>query len=97
MTKTDDQRRRDLETFEHDGFSCVYCPTWRRDQVLTFEAWAFLQVDHFVPLTHNGTDDAANRVTACQQCDVMKGAELFATREDAKAKLARYWDGQRDY
>jgi 5-methylcytosine-specific restriction endonuclease McrA len=84
---------RDLEVFRRDGFKCVYCDFDAR----TFEHWAFLAVDHFVPRSRGGTDDINNLVTACVLCNHMKGAALFSTLDDARKEIQSWWAGMRDF
>lgn len=47
--------------------SCGYCG------VSEFEVGSTLEVDHFRPLLHGGTDDMANLVYACTACNRFKG------------------------
>jgi hypothetical protein len=47
--------------------SCGYC------DVSEFEVGCTLEVDHFQPLSHGGTDDIANLVYACTACNRFKG------------------------
>lgn len=70
-----------LEIFARDDFTCRYCgtqydicrawddaPRWMGGQ-----RWhGLLHVDHVVPRSRGGSDDAANLVTACARCNLSK-------------------------
>jgi hypothetical protein len=47
---------------QRDGFSCRYCRRGPADG-------SILELDHIVPHSKGGTDDADNLVTACQECN----------------------------
>jgi len=51
---------------ERDGFRCRYCGHGPPE--------AKLHVDHVVALAHGGVDDDKNLVTACEECNLGKGA-----------------------
>lgn len=86
-------RPKDEEVFERDGFKCVYCDFDGRE----FKNWAFLQVDHFVPRSLGGSDEADNLVTSCIICNHMKGAKEWPTIEEARREIATWWTGMRGY
>lgn len=46
-----------------DGYRCVYCGTSRRA----------LRLDHDLPVSRGGLDTMQNFVTACEDCDSLKG------------------------
>jgi hypothetical protein len=82
-------RRR---VYARDGYACRYCRR-KRSHVVR------LELDHFVPVAHGGTDDPGNLVTACFDCNRAKGAKLLpddgalrrfiAEREAAVAAMTR--------
>lgn len=49
------------EIFERDGWRCHYCNSMEH-----------LTVDHVVPRSRGGTDDASNLVAACRPCNTAK-------------------------
>lgn len=49
--------------YERDGWRCVYCGA--KDGPL--------RVDHDVPVSKGGTDFLKNLMTACEDCDTLKG------------------------
>ncbi|HEY5411326.1 MAG TPA: HNH endonuclease, partial [Caulobacteraceae bacterium] len=53
---------------KRDGYACVYCHA--DDQPL--------HVDHVIPVTTGGTDEIENLATACQPCNLSKGAKMLA-------------------
>ncbi len=55
-----------FEVFRRDGFRCRYCGATPVDRPL--------HVDHVIPVSDGGTDDDANLVTACAECNGGKGA-----------------------
>jgi hypothetical protein len=57
-------------TYRRDDFACRYCGRRRGRSVR-------LELDHFVPVARGGTDDPANLVTACFDCNRAKGARLL--------------------
>lgn len=54
------------EIFRRDNHACRYCGSTAPDVKLT--------VDHVVPVTLGGSDDPANLVTACTDCNAGKSA-----------------------
>lgn len=55
-----------FEVFKRDGFQCQYCGAKAPEAVL--------HVDHVKPVAEGGTNDLLNLVTACQPCNLGKGA-----------------------
>jgi hypothetical protein len=56
-----------FDVFHRDGFKCTYCG---------FSGTAKqLQVDHIRPVSDDGTNEMANLVTACKECNIGKGAK----------------------
>jgi hypothetical protein len=56
--------RTRFEILKRDGFRCRYCGATAVD--------VLLHVDHVVPRAGGGTDDAANLITACADCNLGK-------------------------
>jgi len=54
--------------FDRDGFRCRYCGRSAREDGVK------LHLDHVTPRSMNGTDVDGNLVTACQDCNLGKGA-----------------------
>lgn len=52
--------------FERDGYRCVYCNG------------TAVVLDHVVSRYHGGTDDQANLVAACSECNSRKGWKSLA-------------------
>ena len=74
--------------FARDNFTCRYCgielepyfhPTgWNKGH------WrSGLEVDHVIPLSRGGTNDEANLVTACANCNRTKYANTWKPLEVA--------------
>lgn len=59
-------KRTRFEVFKRDGFKCMYCGA--------HPPGVLLHVDHVKPLAEGGTDDEDNLVTACENCNLGKGA-----------------------
>lgn len=84
-------KRVRFNVFKRDGFACQYCGE-RPPQVL-------LQVDHIIPVAGGGTNEIANLITACTNCNLGKSDipldELpvhvqanLADRKEAASQLA---------
>lgn len=82
---------RNVRIFARDGFHCVYCDY----DGSTFERWRYLAVDHFIPRSSGGTEDDQNLVTACIDCNVMKGKYKFTTVGEARVAIAEWIAGER--
>lgn len=65
MTITDETRRNVREQYH---FACGYC------HVNEIDAGSELEIDHFQPVTHGGSDDADNLVYACPACNRNKAS-----------------------
>jgi len=59
-------KRLRFEIFRRDNHACRYCGSVAPDAVLT--------VDHVVPIALGGTDEPANLVAACADCNSGKSA-----------------------
>lgn len=55
-----------FEIFKRDGFTCQYCGA--------SPPGVLLQVDHIVAVAAGGSNEPDNLVTACQPCNIGKGA-----------------------
>lgn len=56
-----------FDIWRRDGFRCRYCGK------TALEESVILEVDHVVPVAAGGTDEPANLVTACRDCNRGKG------------------------
>lgn len=56
-----------FEVFKRDGFTCQYCGA--------HPPGVLLHVDHIVAVAEGGGNDMDNLVTACQPCNIGKGAK----------------------
>lgn len=61
--------RTRFEVFKRDRFTCHYCGKHPPD--------VLLEADHIVPRAAGGTDEMANLITACQDCNRGKGSGLL--------------------
>lgn len=59
-------KRLRFEVFRRDGYTCRYCGGTAPDVSLT--------VDHVVPVSLGGLDEASNLVTACRDCNAGKSS-----------------------
>lgn len=59
--------RTRFEIFKRDRFTCQYCGRTPPN--------VLLHVDHIVPRKEGGSDDPENLRTACQDCNLGKGAQ----------------------
>jgi hypothetical protein len=61
-----------LAIYLRDGLACGYCHA-------TIEQGARLTLDHLVPYSKGGTNDATNLVTACGRCNSSRGNRTVQT------------------
>lgn len=59
-----------FSVFSRDGFTCRYCGR-QSDEVK-------LVVDHLKPVCQGGTNDEANLITSCEECNQGKGGKTIA-------------------
>jgi 5-methylcytosine-specific restriction endonuclease McrA len=75
-------KRLRFEIFKRDGFTCQYCGG-RPPAVV-------LQVDHVIAVSHGGTNEIENLITACFECNSGKSDRNLADVPDSiKQKIAR--------
>src|SRR5215831_19467818 len=67
---------------ERDQYRCQYCGL---DGMESFENSLLMTVDFVHPRARRGKKSAANLVTACRPCNVIKGRRVFANFSEAKA------------
>lgn len=81
--------RTRFEVFKRDRFTCAYCGRTPPE--------VLLHVDHIVPTADGGPDDIENLTTACQDCNLGKGARRLEagalkpsqTAEDLQERIAQ--------
>lgn len=82
-----------FEVFKRDGFVCQYCGAHPPEAVL--------HVDHIDPVAAGGSSDIDNLVTACDSCNLGKGARLLTAVPEAlsvkSARVAETEDQLRGY
>lgn len=61
-----------FEVLKRDGYRCRYCGCTAAD--------SRLQVDHITPVSRGGTNEDANLITACQDCNSGKSNVLLSER-----------------
>lgn len=70
-----------FEVFKRDGFKCVYCGA--------HPPGVLLHVDHVVAVAAGGKNGMDNLVTACEPCNLGKGArDLTVVPQSLEAKAA---------
>lgn len=73
-----------FDVFKRDGFVCQYCGT--------HPPAVILHVDHIVPVAEGGENRIENLITACEGCNLGKGARSLTTKPPTNAfnvELAR--------
>lgn len=71
-----------FETFKRDGFACQYCGAHPPN--------VLLHVDHIEAVSGGGTNDPDNLITACESCNLGKGAaSLSIIPESLSHKASR--------
>ncbi|MCA0214756.1 MAG: HNH endonuclease [Proteobacteria bacterium] len=74
-------KRVRFDVFKRDGFQCQYCGA--------HPPGVLLHVDHIHPVALGGTNDPDNLVTACEPCNLGKGAtDLTVTPQSLASKAA---------
>src|SRR5579872_4830176 len=58
-----------FEVFKRDSFKCQYCGRVSPD--------VLLHVDHIKPVAEGGANELVNLITACQACNLGKGARTL--------------------
>lgn len=59
-----------FDVFKRDGFACQYCGATPPS--------VLLHIDHIVPVAEGGENDQDNLITACEACNLGKGAGLLS-------------------
>lgn len=82
MTRKALSKRVRFEVFKRDAFTCQYCGAHPPSVIL--------HVDHIHPVARGGENDADNLITACEACNLGKGArELSSAPESLADKASR--------
>ena len=68
-----------FDIFKRDGFTCQYCGSHPPDAVL--------EIDHIMPVSKGGDNDAMNLVSACGGCNRGKSAKLLDNPQRPDADL----------
>lgn len=74
MARKPISKSRRFDVLSRDKFMCRYCGASADDGVV-------LHVDHVQPVAAGGGDDLDNLVSACQDCNLGKGAKLLEIGE----------------
>lgn len=70
MKRTSLSKKRRFEVFKRDGFTCQYCGETPPNVIL--------HIDHIISVKDGGSNDEDNLITACQACNLGKGARLLS-------------------
>jgi hypothetical protein len=65
-----------FRVLERDGFKCAYCGASAAEDGVK------LHVDHIRSLKQHGEDTLANVITACDRCNLSKGARLLGPLDE---------------
>ncbi len=83
---------------ERDQYRCQYCGL---DGMASFENYLIMTVDFLHPRAKRGKKTAANLLTACRPCNVIKGRRVFPGIAEAKeyvlqrrGELNREWEAR---
>lgn len=85
MTISSEQRRL---IRERAGGCCEYCHVAEDERLSRF------QIDHIIPLKHNGKDEIDNLCLACLKCNGYKGPNAAALDPDS-GEATRFYDPRR--
>lgn len=72
--------KRRFDIFKRDGFTCLYCGAT--------PPGVLLHIDHIVAVANGGTSDDENLATACQRCNLGKGAHPLTATPQSLAEKA---------
>lgn len=81
MKRTAISKRVRFEVFKRDGFVCHYCGA--------HPPGVLLHVDHIVAVANGGQNDIDNLVTACEPCNLGKGARSLTAVPQSLADKAK--------
>lgn len=73
-------KRVRFEVFKRDGFTCQYCGA--------HPPGTLLHVDHIEAVARGGGNEIDNLVTACEACNLGKGARALTTVPESLAEKA---------
>lgn len=73
-------KKKRFDVFKRDGFKCQYCGAHPPS--------ALLHVDHIHPVAEGGTNDEDNLITACEACNLGKGAGTLSDIPQSLAEKA---------
>jgi 5-methylcytosine-specific restriction endonuclease McrA len=82
-----------LAVLASQGGACLYCDRLFGDTVLVKRKLITLRAtwDHRVPWSFSMDNRPANFVAACQVCNACKSNEMFATVEEVRQHVEKYW------
>lgn len=80
MARTAISKKTRFEVFKRDRFACQYCGATPPS--------AILHVDHITALANGGGNDPDNLVTACEPCNLGKGARSLTSAPQSLADKA---------
>ena len=66
------------------GNCCEYCRLSQSGQLVSF------QIDHIIPVKHDGTDEDDNLCLACYDCNIYKGSDVAALDPLTRAATRLY-------
>ena len=69
---------------QRSGNCCEYCLLSQSGQLVSF------QIDHIIPVKHDGTDDDDNLCLACYDCNIYKGSDVAALDPLTRAATRLY-------
>lgn len=93
MTRTPLSKKLRFDVFKRDSFVCQYCGAHPPSVIL--------HVDHILPVAFGGENHIDNLITACEPCNLGKGAGLLSdvpkTMADRAAEVSEREDQLRAY
>lgn len=75
-----------IKIIERDDYKCRYCGL---DGRASFENALVMSVDFVVPRARKGKKDPANLVACCRPCNMIKGKDVYASFDEAKAYILK--------
>lgn len=81
MKRQSISKKTRFEIFKRDGFTCQYCGATPPQAVL--------HIDHINPVSKGGDNAEHNLISACQSCNLGKGARLLNVAPQSLSKKAQ--------
>ena len=80
--------------YQRDEYICQYCGIHCYESYVSNSS--AVTIDHIIPYTLGGSDEADNLITCCRECNGIKGSEVFESFEAARKYINEHRKGLLD-